>query len=1641
MTSIDVMDLTKISRNFPPTPTPEISKESFLDTLICNFESIPMVIVEGQDGIGKTNLLSQFCRLYPEQAISLFINPITHSSYNPELIALELLNQAKWILTRKEIESVEDLDIKTQWGITKWELQKWARKNRRKIYFVIDGLAEIPNDEIKYRDMILELLPFGEGNEFRFLMSGDESVYALGYTEKIEKKPFSMSGYTIDEAFNVLASTKFSREEIKDLYQISKLPSFFASIQRIMATGVEHQDLLDNLGNNYSNVLDIEWKCVDETNSEELNLLSFLAFSKVDFTIEELSTIAEIKKERITQIITKISFISFFEKENTVRFINEALRRYAHQKLFVNKKKIEEKIIDYLRTTPDNKRAISMLPVLYSDSERYNELIAHLTPENFRIMLESDESLLPLRETAKLGVRAALYLSRDSDLVGLGIFSSIIQTLYSTNVLESEIGALIALQQTDKALALIEQTSTKEDRLYLLAILSNTQLNMKADIQGLDLRIESLYKQIDVASLGDKAIDIASNLLNGYPDLAFDLVEKSTMSDKSENALDFAFIKLSLKALENIEDENQSTDILERIQGKIKNPSIKKFSSNSIAFLSLSPKRIIQEVEQVEKASEKLYLLRSWITKNREIEGIEEVIELSLRTAINTTDYSPNARDYREIASAIPFLKDLDKVAKFINILDGQKGTVENLGPTEEYVRLLLILATAEIRIDKEMCRSRIIDAYLIIHYLEDLSTKCSCLGRIAATINDIDKQKEFEKKDSLHSIIETELKDNLDLLLKKTADQYESTKGIIKALARSDPENTLSLTQELNSEYRRNVALKDFLRTYLLLPENCIEFSILIKAISKFTILSEKEKGFLEIFSRVNSFSVLSKEKESTYLTFLNEVENLAGPVEKCNIYSLFLESYERISEIKNQDIVESYFAKLFLCWEQIDAGWVKLDIAYRIIEAISSYKDKANAFLLKIDSFRKSQLFETDTTAISYIACIKLSVRALSGLFDKNLFSFSDIEKICRFIHDFPSPVERVGLYTDLALTLKNAKKDVEFKRIVQDKIRSEIDEIPIEEIGSRTLSIMASAPALYMCHAASANSLIDQLPSDKKDEAYRNIISYIITKKLNSEPIFNPLNNPIFGLNYEEISDLLSIIEKIDQDSLIFVSLCAIKDCFDSNLSRISRQQKAEITRELLSIVDRKFPNPKFIKHEGYQIISKAIIYSFNQKNDSDWNDLIKETEKIQNDADRVFIMAYIAYSLPKRLREKRVDLFEKASELTLSLPSMKDQMDRFELISQLAIEIDVNLTKKCLKSGIELSSKRDSSDAYKAQRRFIDLAYKIDPNLAASLASIADDDPARFKAKQNLHQRISTNELKDNISDLSTVNAEPEFDENKLTNAAWLLLGSLNSHRIAPQHFEKVRKYAVSGANSNLRLSYPIYAWLVQNAVDRYKTTDQAASYIRPLFEAIINGCELVQAISRKTSSRSRNLTKHDQNEDSQRSIILENQSKDDAMTLISDWLKDNLGDYLLVADPYFGVEELWLLNMINTINHNCEIQIITSRKHNTKINLPWESEYLNCWKKISDQDPPMTEIIIAGLQSNQMSPIHDRWLITQGKGLSFGSSINSLGAVRISEIRGLSTNEAIEREEVIKKYTVTREKTIKSERIVYSTFTL
>jgi hypothetical protein len=170
------------------------------------------VMIEGDEGLGKTTLLAQFARRHPDHTFSVFIKAASKFGYDPATVRYDLCCQLLWALRPDESCKPEEAD---DGYLRKLLLELRKRARREAFYFVLDGMAEIPDESI--RSVILEMLPLGEG--FCFLLSGNLDLLPSHIRKRVECKSWEMASFSLDETIKYFADHALEPDLVEELYQ------------------------------------------------------------------------------------------------------------------------------------------------------------------------------------------------------------------------------------------------------------------------------------------------------------------------------------------------------------------------------------------------------------------------------------------------------------------------------------------------------------------------------------------------------------------------------------------------------------------------------------------------------------------------------------------------------------------------------------------------------------------------------------------------------------------------------------------------------------------------------------------------------------------------------------------------------------------------------------------------------------------------------------------------------------------------------------------------------------------------------------------------------------------------------------------------------------------------------------------------------------------------------------------------------------------------------------------------------------------------------------------------------------------------------------------------------------------------------
>ena len=608
-----------------------------------------------------------------------------------------------------------------------------------------------------------------------------------------------------------------------------------------------------------------------------------------------------------------------------------------------------------------------------------------------------------------------------------------------------------------------------------------------------------------------------------------------------------------------------------------------------------------------------------------------------------------------------------------------------------------------------------------------------------------------------------------------------------------------------------------------------------------------------------------------------------------------------------------------------------------------------------------------------------------------------------------------------------------------MVQKRLVPLVLALPKADRLQRASIIVSVAPALHLGAAGTANAVLTDLPELARDEALGRIARVILTKLLWSEP-YELRPGTGYDITFEEANTVISLMRQMTCDWRIYYLIEALVDSavLSAYRDNFKRPQRAELIRQLEELADHKFPSPKYIKHQGYVVAARAQINRMKDPTDaSPSSELASAARAIPNLADRAYVIAIVAATSRKAAERQRY--LAEARKIVDGIPILADRIDRYDMMSQMLIDIDPGASKELLRQALQLSLTGEGESIEARRQSLIDLAYRVYPDSAASLASTSDDDPAKAK----IEKQLRLYRLRDVLAlKRPPANAPVARNAFELSRVAWMKLASLNGQRTAavpPARALPALEYA---APQEISRAYPIFAWFIENAVRYMKGVDAVRSYVLPLFEACLRGAELAIRTSTRTVPHAQRLLEFGKpGTDQQQGIAVQDNERQEGLRFLREWLSAQTGKALWIVEPYFHPADVELLALIGQVADDFSVTVVSSKRDSLKgVTPPYEDAYRAAWDRLSSDEPPSTTLIFVESRQSGKFPVHDRWWLSDNSGLHLGTSYSGIGA-KLSEIRTLTSEETRNELLRLKPYFTQTRLEFEGERLSYASFTL
>lgn len=1642
--SIKIIDTTYYSEGFPEYNMEKIiPRTQYLSQIEGSFGfQNSIIFVNGEDDAGKTTLLSQFCKKHSEKTISVFFNPLNNLDFQLDFFCTNIVQQINFLMKIEQPDTSKFIGT-LQYREALYQFKKFYKRKQAKINIVIDGLESKVKEDSSFVNKLFAILPFGT-EIFNFIITGAEKDFILAYP-KLPKDSSSITilGFSDAELIAYLDIEDPNEINTPELYQVTKgYPGRLRTLKRLLKS--DEYSLNDiKKSTSYLTWVELDCDSIDLTSSSNNLIFSILSLSERTFSLSDLEVISNLEYEVLKLIIESSSVLH--GKDKNITFISQAHKRYFANILRSKKENIDDLLISFYTKT-DSLSSLIDLPRLYANKKEWEEIIDLVDDDYFYKILERSGSLKLVTQTLELGVKASENANRNFDLLRYSIQGSILNELDNYHFWESEIEARISICDYAGAISLAESAAVLIDRLNLLALIARRQKEVTNNVDEVLINlIQELYTIIDLSDAGEKIYDIVAHLMYAIPNLAIEMIEKSSGNVEQKNINDWVIAKLSIAAIDASLNEEGKGDNVKRmdIVQNLNSPSVKKIN-RAITFLvgNYSSTKVLDEVQKISDPYEKLRLLRLWLHNNKSyVDGVEDVISVALDELISSSsDTSVNIQVLAELSSLLPQIKDKLACEKLYHRFKHIENDLSDLGLTKDIYTYKLNIFHSEYYFDRERSKQTINKLLGEIDVINDALIRLESFSESFRILSILSTASEQFFLNKIKFVYQRVLSLSADLYT-ATALQSKISENFLQTIGSVNPRLALKTILEINSIERREQARSLIVASYLDNNLKHVNIDTLNEIGNSFELKSSREEFYLSVLERYSSAKSLHYKIIFQLVQYQSDILNLSHIGDRIKGLTYLYKIASKNEEWKEK-LTPKLESQLYQTWKSLDADWEKIDFGFQICYDISKEKfEFAKKLFDDTEGIKKSTWGDSKLVSFTFLNSIKLIIRAYNGLLISSTDTKEDFNILNALISKVPSNLARLKTWTEIGFFALDSQRDDIFKKVLNDHVI-----LIIHDLISEKINIGPSLDAItliYLFDSGVGNTYLSKLDDEMRADSLNRICYYHVTKR---NP-FEPYDGSPLGLqsNFFDLIKALKVLVKLNDDHEVYHLLNLICESIRTNKD-ISSAQASTLVTELRTIASKKFPDLKNIKHDGYKILAELSIDKISKRVSLDlkyWDTILMKTNNIPNLSDKIFVKAMLLDEFPfEKLpnnQKIKVNIFEDISISLNYLPVHYEFVQRVIDLSDIMYRFDKTKWKKIVEKAFTLSSNlNDGVDVYATQRKIIDSMYRLDPSYSKELIKIADKENQQNKINKLLVKHYDSLEIADKIKKGKSLEQKEKENTRMVVKSIFSALIGLNSNKILPKKLNELVGYLSLGNKLPLHEVYPVFMYYLNNCARTYGTvTDNNTVNIhRNNFNECVDAANLIQRVSQKRKMIDKSLIKNFIDEDFSTNTSFKPKSREAAFAFIKSWISDQVEDFIIIADGEFIKQDLEIFKMLKECSKHVRIDVLGSRYSD----LDLEKEYKEYWSSISEGNAPFANITFCYLNDNSDLPFEGRWIITKNSGLKMSTNISLLGNKKSGEMSVLKSNEALRIcEDKLIEYVNRRKHELNGQRIYYKGF--
>lgn len=1615
----NLMDMFYRSETKPHIRERLISREQYLEFLEGQLEENRVLCVQGEEGVGVTTTLALFAKRHGNHCASYFNNGWSRYLLNPKAIVSSLQSQLE--LANANIEDGYNEKNLTTWV---YRLNKMTRGKNRYLYFVFDGFDKLP---VVFVDGIKSVLaPLFSVSNARFIFSGDtqnlKQLLPEGTVLKQTNELFKFQENDVDGYLRGV-DPHMEAEDISIFYNLSKKGNarlLTVLMEKWQKYGVQKIRDFYQYGVDDFYAEDYEWIEAQKRNVQQL--MALLAFCEIPMNRQMVRKTLDLSDEDVNGLLALCGDYVSEAYEGTIELRSDDFRKYLRERMSGLKNDIELLLINVLEKSTDMGEQFVYLPALYKHVKDNKQLVDYLTSENVQHYLVAQQSQAALNVQCEYGYNACTdFETQAAAYFRFAINRSVSREMEKNELSDTEIEALIAIGDDEKAYGLTQSVFLMEERLKCLLIIAQSSQHLSESMrEEIDQQIDVLTGTINFEFIPDKALELAKLMLPVKMEKALEIIDRVAKVTKDRQQIDRLYTAISISFNNEGKTDDNMTQRADIANSRIEDDGLRKMASVMRTIMKKSTAaQVVAKMKEL-PASSQLYFLRFWIPDHKDLDDIGDAVEYAVRLVIDTSlTMMPKVTLLKMYCKPLPKMNE-EQVRKVVSLIDAVVANIKF--PTVEYVKLQIQVVAALVKIDEVDAKNRIENLYLEIDDLKDKALQAHCKALLLRNYENLgDKFEDWVM--SGRKLKEDILKDIFEVLA-NSAYHLKVVEGPIAALVCTEEDFVKDVIAKMNTAERQSRAYLRATLEYVWQKDiKRLDWDYFIRLFSKISYdTTEKYKPVLELINKVTDVNNGDKnllKKVYKHYPMLKQVEQADV---MCYLFStlyVWLSKYYSGSDIvedtedaENMDGFKARVkADLEWAWNQISVPSMKVDTGYQIAKVLSkiSMKNEANEYAAKATVVRKNQWLSSVSCLTAYNMSFGLYAHSLGILIRSGLCKDEDIEEFKKLMDYDGNDVDSIILWSRVALEFYGVNNIERFNDIMNRFVSKASEKVFSDWDQKRMLYHIA--PAMYLNSEALFYDRLKKFDNCLWNACIEHAARYILTKYPYSEYTGNSEIEVLVALEKSDFDKMLDLMRHTKDDGFIFNLTKTMTKAINHNLgNKLTREMQRALWSEMADVVNDQLPIAGGIQHNGYKIACEVMIDGSKPGSKLDVNQIKQEIEAIGNRADQAFLYAHVACYMPNIAQ--RSEFIELAVKKTEGLDYTFDKFNRFSLCLQDSFVAAKSKVKEIGKKVMN-SLNSDGNGLYSDYQRLLDLVRDHDEQLADTMLEMVDDDPARVQYKKRLRLRMQSNR-------------KIEAAKNDLVQVAHLN----NDEQV--RFFEKQMEYLVKNktiardfdtTQSVLKQVYlhPItdtqdaVLYFMENLYRKNQANKKHHTLLREIHQAIIDNLKIVLAIASGTKEKLERVDRIMSERRDENSDFVHIGEGAKWIEKVLDWFKKHPYDVLHIIDPYFHAEDLFIVKMLMDVNNELNCSILTCKDVDAHRDDSLSDVFQNGWNRWSSELPGRIEVKSCCYRQDQRkAPFHDRWWVLQdtesdeAMGLRM-ASISTMGN-RISEVSEMNDDD-------------------------------